>query len=613
MTASSENRTLIVCLLLVVATLAFYNPIVRNQFIDYDDLSYIQKNFHVVGGLSWEDVKWSFTTSRDGNWHPITWLSHAMDCQIFGLNPVGHHYINLLLHAASAVLLFLLLLRATGLTWSSLIVAALFALHPLNVESVVWAAERKNVLSMFFFLLTLYTYDRYARMGGRYRYLSATFLFALGLMAKSQIVTLPFVLLLWDYWPLQRMAAGSAPGGLPASPTPRSFAYLVGEKLPFFALAAVDSVVTVIAQRAGDSVRTLSEFPMSVRLENILVTYVRYIGKIFWPSRLAPLYPRPDSLPAWQAAGAAVLLLLISVLVLSWRDRRYLAVGWFWFLGTLVPMIGIITVGEQSMADRYSYIPAIGLFIAAVWALGALIAEHRIPRSWPAAVAVLVVGTLGCLTYRQIGYWHDDETLWRYTLRVTERNYVAHNNLALTLAKRGQSDEAIVEFRSAGALFKYPASRALALAVYELRAGHPQEAMEECNAVLRDSGDPKVQATAWSELGQAQMELHEFGQAAENYENALRLNPDESKALVGMGLLALRQGQSQLAVAQLFHAVKVDPTDANVLLFAHALRRDGRSAEADSATAQVQKISLDVGQAQIEAGQLLSWAGVKPQ
>jgi Flp pilus assembly protein TadD len=613
MTAPLQNRVLIFCLLLVAATLAFYNPLVHNQFVDYDDLSYIQQNFHVVGGLTWEDVKWSFTTSRDGNWHPLTWMSHALDCQIFGLNPVGHHYTNLLFHAASVVLLFLLLQRATGFTWSSLVVAALFALHPVNVESVAWAAERKNVLSMLFFLLTLHAYDRYARVGGRYRYLLVTILFALGLMAKSQIVTLPFVLLLWDYWPLHRMGAGTTAGDFPAASNPRSFAYLVWEKLPLFVLAAADSVVTVIAQRAGDSVRTLSEAPMSVRLENVVVSYVRYIGKAFWPSRLAPLYPRPDNaLPAWQVVGAVALLLLLSALVLRCRDRRYLTVGWFWFLGTLVPMIGIITVGEQAMADRYAYIPFIGLFIAVVWTLGALASEHRLPGSWPASAAAILIIVFGCLTYRQVGYWRDNETLWRYTMTVTERNYVAHNNLAIALARQGRSDEAVVEFRSAMALHKYPPAQMVALAVYELRVGHPQEAIEECNAALHNSSDSKVQAATWSQLGNARLQLHDYEQSADNYRNALRLNPEDGGALVGTGLLALRQGQSDLAVTQFFHAVKVEASDANVLLYAQALRRAGRSAEADSAADQVQKISSDLGQAQFDAGQFLSFAGLKP-
>ena len=449
MSQSREKRVVIYCLL-VVATLAFYNPVVRNQFVDFDDLSYILKNSHVQGGLTWDTVKWSFTTFRDGNWHPLTWLSHALDCQLFHLNPAGHHYTSLLLHATNAVFFFLLLRRATGLYMAQSAGGALFALHPVNVESVAWAAERKNVLSILFFFSYSPCLRRYARKGKPYLYWLVVVFFALGLLAKSQIVTLPFVLLLWDYWPLRRMAPRQTRARLqPATYTSlvRLF-FLVWEKLPLFVLAAADSLVTMLAQRAGASVRTLAEVPWSVRLENVFVSYVRYIGKAFWPSRLFPcIRGRRSSLPPWQVVGAIGLLVLVSLLVLRWPNRRYLAVGWFWFLGTLVPMIGIVTVGEQAMADRYAYIPFIGLFVALVWALRAVASRLRL-RAWLASTAVLVVLVMGCLTYRQIGYWRDSETLWRYTLSVTERNYVAHSNLGLALAKLGRPNEAILHFRA---------------------------------------------------------------------------------------------------------------------------------------------------------------------
>ena len=538
--------------------------------------------------------------------------------RLFHLNPIGHHYTNLLLHTANAVLLFLLLWRATGFTWPSLMVAALFALHPVNVESVAWAAERKNVLSMLFFLLALHAYDRYGRTGRRFLYLLVAIFFALGLMAKPQVVTLPFVLLLWDYWPLQRMRTGSetqalAAEALPSAPNPRSFPSLVWEKMPLFVLAAADSVVTVIAQRAGVAVRTLSEVSLPARLQNVLVSYVRYIGKGLWPSPLVPLYPRPVGLlPAWEVLGAGTLLFLLTALVWRWRDRRYLLVGWCWFLGTLVPMIGIITVGEQALADRYGYLPFIGLFIAVVWALAEAASQRRIGSAWLATSAVAVLFILGSLTYRQLGYWHDSETLWRYTLSVTEGNYTAHSNLALALAKQGRPDEAIAEFRAGKALHKYPPVQVLGLCRYELHVEHSLYAIEECNEVLHDTGDQKLQAAAWSGLGEAYLQLHQYDRAAASDQNSLRLNLDDDLALVGMAVLAMRQGQDDVAVAQLAHAVRVDPNDVNVLLFAQALRRAGRAAEADSASAQVKKISTDLGQAQFDAGQILAFVGLKP-
>jgi Tfp pilus assembly protein PilF len=628
MSPSREKHVVIYCLVLAAVTLAFYNPVVRNQFVDFDDLSYIVKNPHILGGLNWATLKWAFTTFREGNWHPLTWLSHAVDCQLFHLNPIGHHYTNLLLHTANAVLLFLLLRRATGFTWPSLLVAALFALHPVNVESVAWAAERKNVLSMLFFLLALHAYDRYGRTGRRYLFLAVTIFFALGLMAKPQVVTLPFVLLLWDYWPLQRMRTRSATlalaspawsaqalptSGVPAVSNPLPFRALVWEKWPLFVLAAADSVVTVIAQRAGVAVRTLSEVSIAARLQYVLVSYVRYMGKALWPSPLVPLYPRPVGwLPPWQLLGAAALLFLLTALVWRWRDRRHLLVGWFWFLGTLVPMIGIITVGEQAIADRYGYLPFIGLFIAVVWALAEVTSQRRIGEVWLAGSAVAVLFILGSLTYRQLAYWHDSETLWRYTLSVTENNYTAHSNLALALAKQGRPDEAIMHFRVGKALHKYPTVQVLGLCTYELHVGHTSDAIEECNSVLHETDDPKLLAAAWSGLGEAQLQLHHYDQAAASEQNSLRLNPDDDLALVGTAVLAMRQGQDDVAVAQLAHAVKVDPNDVNVLLFAQALRRAGRAAEADSASVQVKKISSDLGQAQFDAGQFLAFVGLKP-
>jgi len=616
-----KMRIVIFCLLLAVVTLAFYNPIVHNQFTGFDDWSYILKNPNIKAGLNWNTVKWSFTTFREGNWHPLTWLSHALDYQLFHLSPIGHHYTNLLFHVANSVLLFLLLRRATGSLWSSLIVAALFALHPITVESVAWAAERKNVLSTLFFLLALHAYDRFARRGQSdfyrvYLYFVVAVCFVLGLLAKPQIVTLPFVLLLWDYWPLQRIATtpSSEDGSLaPPAQRSRSLRFLVLEKLPLFILAAADSVVTVFAQRAGNAVRTISEVPLAQRISNIPISYVRYIGKLFWPTRLAPLYPRSVmALPMWQVIGAIAFLLLVSACVWRCGSRRYLVLGWLWFLGTLTPMIGIITVGEQTMADRYAYIPFIGLFIAIVWTIREVTERQGIPILWRPVGVVAVLLVLGMLTYRQLGYWHDDETLWRYTLRVTDGNYVAHNNLAVIYAEAGRTEEAIVEFQAATSLHRYPPSQVLALAFYELKHGHPVEAIEECDSVLRLSTDPKVQAIAWSEKGQGQLQLRDFKQASESYEKALRLSPDNAVALVGSGVLDLREGRSDLAITRLLQAVNSDPSDVNFLLLAQALRRVGRSTEANNALAEARKISPDWSVAQNTAGQFLAVAGITP-
>ena len=634
MFAFHKRQVVVLSLVLVAVTLAFYNPIIHNQFIDLDDANYILENPHVREGLTWNTAKWSLTTFYTGNWHPLTWLSHALDCQLFHLNPLGHHYANLLLHAINAFLLFLLLRRATKQTGASWLVAAFFALLPVNVESVAWAAERKNVLSMLFFLLALYAYDRYARTGRLALYGAVAILFALGLMAKPQVVTLPFVLLLWDHWPLQRTSPGASANEEPRSfahqmpeppaasaeewelaprPLPRSLSFLLLEKAPLFVLAAADSVVTVIAQRSGNAVRGLAEVSMRSRLENIFVSYVRYVSKAFWPSRLAPLYPHPgDSIPLWEVVGSACVLVAITAFVLLYRDRRYLAMGWFWFLGTLVPMIGIITIGDQGMADRYAYLPYVGLFIALVWGTNELASALKIQHAVLSGSAILILALLGCLTYRQLGYWHDKETLWRYALSVTGGNYVAHNNLALLMAHSGRAEEAIVHFEAARRLHKYPPDQIVKLGAYELRTGHPQEAVETCKAGLAATSDPQIRQVAWSLMGHALLELRRYDEAAESYQQDLRLAPDDQEALIGGGLLALRSGDLTRAVTQFSQVVKGQPSDVNLLLLAQSLRRHGQTAEANQAFAQAQKLSANLSQAQATVADYLALAGIKP-
>ncbi|MGA9472915.1 MAG: tetratricopeptide repeat protein [Terriglobales bacterium] len=611
--AAPQQRVAIFCLLLVALTLAFYNPIAHNRFVDFDDSSYIVTNPQVQAGLTWSTVKWSFTTFREGNWHPLTWLSHALDFQLFHLNPLGHHYANLLLHTANAVLLFLLLQRAIGFTWQSLLVAALFALHPVNVESVAWAAERKNVLSMLFFLLALHAYDRYARTGRRPFYVGVVLLFSLGLMAKPQVVTLPFVLLLWDYWPLERMAGTTGTNPVGTHPTPRSFWFLVWEKWPLFALAVGDSLVTIVAQRSGNTVRTLAQVSLSARLENVFVSYARYVGKAVWPSDLIPMYLHPgDSLPLWQVPAAIVALLTVSLLVVRRRDRRYLALGWFWFLGTLVPMIGIVTVGDQAMADRYAYLPFIGLFIAAAWSAGDLASARKFSTPWLAACALLITAALGCLTYRQVGHWRDEETLWRYTLSVNGQNYVAHNNLALALAKEGRADEAILHFRSACALHDYPPEQIVKLALYELRVGFPEPALHNFRAAIDLSSDPRLKEAAWSQMGRALLQTRRYDDAATSYRNALALQPRDEDALLGSGLLALRSANLEQAVRDFSLAVQINPSDVNLLLLAHALRQSGQAAEARRVEAQAQKTSSNFTQVQEAVAGFLALAGIEP-
>jgi Flp pilus assembly protein TadD len=613
--ASREKRSTVLCLLLVLVTLAFYNPVVHNGFTNLDDDVYIVNNPHVRAGLTWDTVKWAFTSRDAANWHPLTWLSHALDCTLFKLNPVGPHYVNVLLHAINAVLLFLLLEGATGFTWPSLMVAALFALHPMNVESVAWAAERKNVLSTLLLLLAMRAYQRYVRQISIKKYLPVAVFFALGLMAKPEIITLPFVLLLWDYWPLGRMGQGNISPDEKAgvssvipSVAPQSFSFLLLEKIPLLLLSAGSAAMTLIAQSGAHAVRTAST---RVRFGNAVVAYVRYLDKAFWPSRLAALYPHLGRLlPTWQIMASAAVLLLLTALVLRSR-RRYLIVGWFWFLGTLVPVIGLVQVGVQSMADRYAYLPFIGLFICVVWGIAEFAHQRRIGAAWLLVPAVVVLAAFGMITRHQIGSWHDSETLWIHTLSVTERNYSAHDGLARAYAEQGRIDEAIAQHNAAEGMHAYASSEMVSIALFEQAHGRMQEAIQQLSRAADAATDANSRALALGCLGSAFLQVGDLGRARTAYTTALQQSPDNGVALVGAGLLAEREGDFSSAVTQISRAMQFEPTDVGYLLLAQALRRVGDAAEAERAVAKAQKVSSNISQAQQAAAQILATAGIK--
>jgi protein O-mannosyl-transferase len=606
---SREKRKPVLCLVLALATLGFYNPIIHNSFTDLDDYDYIKFNDHVRAGLTWSTVRWGFTSFEQDNWHPLTWLSHALDCQLFGLNPAGPHYETVILHAANSILLFLLLENATAWVWPSFMVAALFALHPVNVESVAWASERKNVLSMLFFLLALHAYGWYVRRVGIGRFATVAALFALGLMAKPEIITLPFVLLLWDYWPLRRMFGGTSAGQLAP---PRSFGFLLLEKLPLLLLSVASGVVTFLAQSAGKTVRA---FPLRWRYGNTMVAYVRYVGKAFWPSRLAAFYPhRGPLLPTWEIWASTSAVLLVTALFLHWRARRYLLAGWFWFLGTLVPVIGIVQVGLQSMADRYAYLPYVGLFVCVVWAVAEAVREQKIGVAWWAVPSVLLLATLGLVSRHQLAYWRDSQTLWKHALDVTpEGNFVAHDGLARALVARGQTEEAIAEFKEATSLHGYRASKLIEIGMYEQEHGHAQDAIQQYGLALSDSRGSDSRATALTLLGSAFMQVGDLPRAEVSYASALQENPNSTAALLGSGLLAERDGDSSLAVARISRAMQVEPTDVGYLVLEDVLRRAGRSSDADEAEMHARRISHDLAQAQQSVRQILSISGVAPE
>jgi tetratricopeptide (TPR) repeat protein len=610
--SSPEKRGVILSLLLIVATLALYNPVGRHPFVNYDDDRYISNNGQVRAGLTWHTLTWAFTTTSQANWHPLTWISHALDCQFFRLNPAGHHYTNLLLHAANAVLLFLWLQWTTGFTWRSLTVAALFAVHPTNVESVAWVAERKNVLSMLFFLLTLWAYSWYARRPGVVRYGTLALSYALGLMCKPQVITLPFVLLLWDFWPLRRMFPvvpnGAAQEPVPGRPAATPFSWLLLEKVPLLLLSLGSAIITIKAQSAGGALRSIQEYSFGVRAENALVAYLLYLGKAFWPLHLAPMYPHPgNSLPGWQALVAALVLLAITIIAIVTRQHRYVVVGWFWFLGTLVPMIGLVQVGAAAMADRYAYLPFLGLFIAVCWGVSDWALKYDRSDRWLAATSAIVLLALSAITYRQLGYWRDNVTLWSHTIAVTPNyNFVAQDNLGGALVSLGRIDEAMPHFRAAVAINPLDPVGNLNLATNLQQHGKLREAIAGYQIVLRMSTDPPLRATAYSNLGSAYRAVADFADARRSYEAALLLVPDTPKAFIGLGLMAQKAGDLKQAAQQYARAMATQPTDVGYILLGKVLEQAGHPAEAEAAFQAGQRISRDWNAAQNSVAQLLA-------
>ncbi|MGW8222879.1 MAG: tetratricopeptide repeat protein, partial [Syntrophobacteria bacterium] len=526
------RREILICLFLVLATLTVYWQVGNYEFVNFDDDKYIIENFHVQKGLTRDSVIWAFTATHVSNWHPLTWLSHMLDFQLYGLNPSGHHLTNVFFHLVNTLLLFLVLKLMTGALWRSGLVAALFAVHPLHVESVVWVAERKDVLSTLFWMLTLWAYLGYTKRPGVKRYLVILLAFALGLMAKPMLVTLPFVLLLLDYWPLKRIELGQSAIGLPAASQPSTIANKPGaqafrlllEKTPMFVLAAVSSVVTFIVQKSGGAVGALETYPFKIRMANALLSYVIYLKKMIWPQNLAVFYPHPgQSLPMWQAAGAGLLLVVVSIAVIrAGRRYPYLPVGWLWYVGTLVPVIGLVQVGDQAMADRYTYVSLIGLFIVVAWGV------PDVARSWRYGKSALALATGSLLvalmvsTSLQLKHWKNSLTLFDHALSVTENNYLAHLNFGAALADQERTEEAITHYH-----------RSLQIA-------------------------PNY-AKAYNNLGLALAQQGKNDEATAHYLKALQLNPDYARAHNNLGVVLTRTGEFEKAIAHYYEALTLEP------------------------------------------------------
>jgi tetratricopeptide (TPR) repeat protein len=596
------SRPRLIGLLLALITLLVYLPVCHYGFLVYDDDDYVTKNHVVQKGLTWTGIKWAYTTQHASNWHPVTWLSHMTDCELFGLNAGAHHSVNVLFHVANAVLLLVLLFRLTNALWPSACVAALFTWHPLHVESVAWISERKDVLSTFFALLALLSYTKYAKENCRRSFWFALIFFALGLMAKPMLVTLPFVMLLLDFWPLRRISNSQFPISNPensaAPPIPAfnfhssSFILLALEKWPFFLLAAVSCIVTVFAQHGGGAIIPLELVPLRYRLANAVTSYLDYFLKMLWPANLVVLYPITPLLRT-QFFAATVFLIVVSCCV--WKTRRtrpYLLVGWLWFLGTLVPVIGLIQVGGAALADRYTYIPSIGVFLAVAFGVRDLADRFQIPKIVITFAAAAILTACVILTENQLRFWHDSESLFTHALAVTKDNGIAHFNLGVALEQQGKLTRALAEYREAARLMpgRYQIHNNLGNLLDNL--GRPGEALSEYREAVRL--DPKPPALH-DGLGIVLVELGRFDEAMNEFTNAARLDPAYPWPYFQMGKALLKQGRDAEAVGRLREALRIDPDNFQILAYtAQVLAADENPQIRDGKTALVFAVKANV-------------------
>jgi len=528
-------------LFLFVATILVYSQVNSFAFLTFDDNSGLLGNPHVREGISWSGIVWAFTTAYASNWFPLTWLSHMVDFQLFGLDPGWHHLTNVLIHAISSMLLFALLRRMTGRVWESAFVAFVFALHPLHVESVAWISERKDVLFAFFWFLTTWLYLDFVEQRTLKKYLFMVLAFCLGLMSKQMIVTLPFTLLLLDLWPLKR-------GGMRT---------LVLEKVPLVALSIAASFITVLAQKKGGAVQTLAATPLAARATNALMAYVIYIANFIWPTGLAFFYPYPSRWPAGYVLFAGLALAAMSVVVvLAFRVRPYLAVGWFWYVVTLAPVIGLIQVGHQSRADRYTYVPLIGISIMVAWAAAEAF------EGWPRAktaftgVALAVCAGWMLVTWVQIKYWKDSAALYTRAIAVTDANYLAHLNLGVDLAAQGQYQNALRELYTSIAENPDQAHARNSLGGVLYNLGRKDEAIEQFTQAIRL--EPQ-DAEPHSNLGNALMDLGQLDDAIREFNTALRIDPGLANAYYGLGCVLVKENRTAEAVQYLQEALRINP------------------------------------------------------
>jgi len=597
------EKHLLVCIVavLVLLTLMVYARTLAHDFVNFDDPRYVYENAPVVAGLTWAGVHWAFTTGHESNWHPLTWLSHMADCQVYSLKPWGHHLTNLLLHLASTVLLFLVLFRMTGFAWRSAFVAALFAVHPQHVESVAWLAERKDVLSAFFWILTMQAYVSYSRRPGVGRYLLFIFAFALGLMSKPMLVSLPLVLLMMDYWPMKRF--GSVP----------TWKLLV-EKAPLLLMTVASSVITFLVQQGGGSVGRMEVFPLGVRAANACVACVTYIIKMIWPSNLAIYYVHyGHTIPTWQVVGAALTVMAVTAAAIYLRrSRPYLIVGWLWFIVTLIPVIGLVQVGSQARADRYTYIPLIGLFMLISWLAAELFGVPKPapvvskkgrrpvettkaaqPNTGLAVVACAVVLVFTVSGFVQAGYWRNSETLWSHAIDATGRNPLAEKMLGEALERDGKLDEALEHYQNAVDIKPTFIEARNNLGAVLARLDRPEEAIQEYEEALRlapasiAGGRPNT-AIVHNNLAHQLVKVGRFKEAIPHYQAALQSMPNSASIHCDFGVALAYVGQFDEAFAQIKESLRIAPKRAETyasmgIVYARMSRPDDTIRESQEA------------------------------
>ena len=551
---------ILICLLLVLATSAVYWQVREFSFVNYDDDSYVTDNPHVREGLTFENLAWAFTTGHASNWLPMTWLSHMLDCQLYGLDPAGHHLTSVSLHILNSVLLFCAFRTMTGHLWQSGFAAALFALHPLHVESVAWVAERKDVLSTLFWMLTIWSHANYVASPGKRAYLLTLVLFALGLMAKPMLVTLPFVLLLLDLWPLRRISTTRPTGSADGLRKETTLLSLLLEKWPFLMLAAASSTATFVAQQSGGAVRSLEEWPLDVRIGNALVSYAAYLGKALVPSDLAVFYPHHGAPPVARVALACVLLVVVSLVVIrAWKKHPYLTVGWCWYVGTLVPVIGLVQVGAQAMADRYTYVPLIGVFIMLGWGVPALTQGWRFRRAGLATAALVVLPALMVRAHGQVRHWENSVSLFEHALEAAANNYIAHNNLGMALAEEGKHAEAMQQYLLASEANPNFAKAHFNLGAASYEKGRAAEAVVHYVRALHLDPDWRE---AHYNVGIALASLGQLDEAVHHYVEAVRIDPRDARSLNNLANVLVKQGKMDEAIRRYSEALQADPDDA---------------------------------------------------